>query len=690
MALSPDAPPANLARRHPQHSQHHHHHPTSRRNLRSLTQTVSSVMETPSDTNPRPALRRAKKACTECRQQKAKCDAYMNPDLPCSRCIRMKTRCVISDPFRREHKRQRLSELEHETDELRRKLRRSHSESLQQSPIAMLTAAAEMGVHSTPTAGHLNLPPQQHTTNPYHSQLTPQMSPTLSYPQMEVVPVEVSDPTEPRTLKNVKLTGAEIDELFRLFFRDYACFLPILDPQTSPNAYHAQSNFLFWAIIGVASRSYTENPTLLMAVSPNITEMALLSVTSTAPAWHTIQGLLLVLTWPFPKEINKADVMFPLSGMLLHIAMQNGLHIPLSSHEFAKRKIPAPSEADMARRSELWARCVAVYQRACVTKGQCPRSTVDLQQDLGQQQVLSQKIAPSLALELRCLELIARCSAAVLEFGVRTMLAEQEKSFDILLRTFERQATELEALANSANDRFHTTMCRLCVQMFHLFKNQTIYTSDCLTRLATTACRTIDCILEIGQSMANLASAPMQMTYGLLLPASALLRILKCSNDTDLDIARGRKALFSAINMAKRMSVDVHDTASKLAIVMNQLWNSSKVFRKADGTGFIALRIRSRLVLSPVIDTIWWWRDEFEPQFYPSSAAQATVAEGADSTSNQISGPSNAPCGLVDRHDPVLFDEQFLADFEWALSNDGLLQPTEPYGSAWPAAGTIA
>ncbi|RAK79163.1 Zn(II)2Cys6 transcription factor [Aspergillus fijiensis CBS 313.89] len=690
MALSPDAPPANLARRHPRRSQQHNH-PTSRRNFRSLKQTVFSVMETPSSSNPRPALRRAKKACTECRQQKAKCDAYMNPDLPCSRCIRMKTRCVISDPFRREHKRQRLSELEQETDELRRKLRCDRSESLQQSPIAMLTAAAEMGVHSTPAAGHLNLPPQPHiTSNPYHSQLTPQMSPALSYPQMQVVPVEVSDPTEPRTLKTVKLTGSEIDELFRLFFRDYASFLPILDPQTTPNAYHAQSNFLFWAIIGVASRSYTENPTLLMAVSPSITEMALLSVTSTAPAWHTIQGLLLVLTWPFPKETNKTDVMFPLSGMLLHIAMQNGLHIPLSSHEFAKRKIPAPSEADMARRAELWARCVIVYQRACVTKGQCPRSMVDLQQDLGQQQVLSQKIAPSLALELRCLELIARCSAAVLEFGVRTMLPEQEKSFDILLRTFERQATELEALANSANDRFHTTMCRLCVQMFHLFKNQTIYTSGCLTRLATTACRTIDCIQELGQNMANLASAPMQMTYGLLLPASALLRILKCSNDTDLDIARGKKALFSAINMARHMSVDVHDTASKIAIVMNQLWNSSKVFRKADGTGFIALRIRSRLVLSPVIDTIWWWRDEFEPQFYPSSAAQATVAEGADSTSTQISGPSNAPCGLVDRHDPVLFDEQFLADFEWALSNDGLLQPTEPYGSAWPAAGTIA
>lgn len=35
----------------------------------------------------------------------AKCDAYLNPDSPCSRCRKVGSRCVISDPFRREHKR---------------------------------------------------------------------------------------------------------------------------------------------------------------------------------------------------------------------------------------------------------------------------------------------------------------------------------------------------------------------------------------------------------------------------------------------------------------------------------------------------------------------------------------------------------------------------------------------------------
>ncbi|RAL15005.1 Zn(II)2Cys6 transcription factor [Aspergillus homomorphus CBS 101889] len=644
-------------------------------------------METQADS---PSLKRAKKACTECRQQKAKCDAYMSPDFQCSRCTRMKIRCVISDPFRREHKRQRLSKLEQETDELRRKLRSSHSESLPQSPIALLTAAAEMGVHSASTGTDLPLTTQPHASPiALYPQILPQTSLASADPRTDVVSQHAPSPTAPRTLKNVRLTGSEIDELFKIFFRDYAHFLPILDPQTTPNAYHDQSSFLFWAIVGVASRTYNENPTLLMALSPNIIEMALLSITFTASAWHTIQGLLLVLTWPFPKETKKTDAMFPLSGMLLHIAMQNGLHIPLSSHEFARRKMAAPLEADMDRRSELWARCVIVYQRACITKGQCPRSMVDLQQDLGQQQVLFEKITPSLALEMRCLDLVARCSAAVTEFGVRTMPAEQERSLDILLRTFESQVTDLEAHASSVNDLFITTMCRLCIQMFHLFKNETIYAPDCLAQIVTTSCKAIDNIQDLVQSVKNLASAPMQVTYGLLLPAAALLRILKCPTRAEIDFPRGKKAIFSAINMARRMSVDVHDIASKIAIVMTQLWNSTKAFRRTDGTESIGLRIRSRLVLSPIIDAIWWWRDEFEPQFY-SHPAHGIVAEGADPQRDQMSGASNAPCGVVDRQDPVLFDEEFLADFEWALSNDGLLQPAEPFGSTWPAAGTTA
>lgn len=149
------------------------------------------------------------------------------------------------------------------------------------------------------------------------------------------------------------------------YFRNYAQFLPILDPKTKPNAYYAQSPFLFWAIIGTSCRVYPPNPTLMIALARSILEMAFLSAFSKSPAWYTIQALLLILTWPFPRG-DHPELTLPLGGMLLHTAMQNGLHIPLSSHEFCRVKLPVPSEADLLRRSELWATAVIVYQRSVI------------------------------------------------------------------------------------------------------------------------------------------------------------------------------------------------------------------------------------------------------------------------------------------------------------------------------------
>jgi hypothetical protein len=39
----------------------------------------------------------------------AKCDAYLDLDKPCSRCRKMHRECIISEPFRREHKRKYAS-----------------------------------------------------------------------------------------------------------------------------------------------------------------------------------------------------------------------------------------------------------------------------------------------------------------------------------------------------------------------------------------------------------------------------------------------------------------------------------------------------------------------------------------------------------------------------------------------------
>lgn len=86
---------------------------------------------------------------------------------------------------------------------------------------------------------------------------------------------------------------------------------------------------------------------------------------------------------------------------------------------------------------------------ACIIEGQSPRRLVSFEQGSGQSRAFLQKIAPTLALEVRFQEPIARCSEAVLENGVRNMSGDQERALDILLRNFEAQDDDLDAQTTS-------------------------------------------------------------------------------------------------------------------------------------------------------------------------------------------------------------------------------------------------
>ncbi|KKK16620.1 hypothetical protein ARAM_000512 [Aspergillus rambellii] len=680
-----------------------------------------------------PLFKRGKKACTECRQQKARCDAYlMSPGQACTRCQKMGSECIISDPFRREHKRQKLTDLEKETNELRKKLESSQTPTAQVASIAMLTAPTEIGYDegeaglasninpSLPvTVATLNPPvltdpnllppiavavskPFIHNTAPT-SLTAPYYPPSGPFPSWRIrlppllPPVGLGqihpkkmdlaqgcrepEPTECRTLNNIQLTGGEIDEIFKLFFHQYAQFLPLLDPQVSPNAYYTQSPFLFWAIVGVACRTYPKNPTLMQALAKGIIEMALLSTVSPCAPWHSIQGILLVLTWPFPKENERSDAVFPLSGLLLHMAMQHGLHIPLSSHEFYKANLPAPSELDIIRRSELWAHCVIVYQRSCTIKGQLPRSLLDLARDLAPRQVLMGNIVPSLTLELKCQELVTRCSASVNEFSVLAMTQLHESLFDVLIRSYEDQAAELCLSQLSLNDRFHTALCRMSIQIFHLFKTHTLFANGCQQKLVLTTCNLISTIQAIVSFLESPGVCPNQLSFGNLLAGATLLRILKGPVCQDLDVERARAAFFNTITLARQMTTASNDVSAKTVIVLGQLWNSTKSFRKADGSPCTTLRIRSRLILSPVIDAMWWWRDEFDPQCHATANAHGTAAEGGVENNEENLGATGTTTGASDGQSFYLFDDQFLADFEWALADEAL-------GPAGAGAGT--
>ena len=146
------------------------------------------------------------------------------------------------------------------------------------------------------------------------------------------------------------------------YFKDYHPVLPIIEPSISPNTFYQHAPFLFWVVVSIGSRRYTRHPTLTGALALPVTQLALRSIIVRTKPIENMKGLLLLLNWPFPTGPFYRDPSFLLSGSLLHMAMQCGLHAPTFSQDFSK-SYQKVHEQEHIRRAEMWAYVVITYQR---------------------------------------------------------------------------------------------------------------------------------------------------------------------------------------------------------------------------------------------------------------------------------------------------------------------------------------
>jgi hypothetical protein len=214
-----------------------------------------------------------------------------------------------------------------------------------------------------------------------------------------------------------------------------------LDPNRSPNEYYDRSELLFWAITGVACRMYAKDPTLLDSLGERVLNLSLLSLRN--PSIPNIKGLLLIMTWPLPKKAAGIDTTYAISGSIIHMAMQIGLHIPTSSQDFSKVKVNL-TETQIVKRAELWGYCIVTYQRSCSFKGHSPLALLETYQDSDQRHTLFQRVSTSLRFQLRLNGVVTRCSSALLQNGLRVMSKDQEHSLDVLVRVFEAMLKDME------------------------------------------------------------------------------------------------------------------------------------------------------------------------------------------------------------------------------------------------------
>lgn len=322
-----------------------------------------------------------RRACNECKQQKLKCDLSMLVNTSagncCSRCRRLDLDCRIDRGFRRQRKRKRSDELEREVDSLRQEL--SKRVTIAPDPTARTFSDSGLcrpdNLTETDCSGSpfiVNLSPSSEMSFTNLQLVTPPESShgsefVVETPALFLSTTESSvggngdlvdfDDREPRMLDSIHLAADTIDELFEQYFNNYHTFLPILDPQATPTQYFNSSEFLFWAIVSVASRRYTNDATLLSKLAQLVTNLTWKTIQTAARSKYTVQGLALLCMWPFPTSDNISDVSYLWAGSMVQISMRIGFHRPLNLQDFNQSTAGQLSASGLSEAVRTWAAC---------------------------------------------------------------------------------------------------------------------------------------------------------------------------------------------------------------------------------------------------------------------------------------------------------------------------------------------
>ena len=102
--------------------------------------------------------------------------------------------------------------------------------------------------------------------------------------------------------------------------------------------------------------------------------------------------------------------------------------------------------------------------------------------------------------------------------------------------------------------------------------------------------------------------------------AFALLKLMNSFFANNIEFSYGRKLFTDTISAIRMISVKMNDLPSRLAEVLAQLWRSSGASSRRVSNGIestdnsLQLKVKCRMSLSLVYDSVWRWREEFQHQ----------------------------------------------------------------------------
>ncbi|GJP96423.1 transcriptional regulator family: Fungal Specific TF [Aspergillus niger] len=545
-----------------------------------------------------------RKACNECKQQKLRCDIVQTPADACSRCRRLQIECKVEPTFKRISKRRRNAEMEREIAELRRRLATGdQSQSVEANGSDELSQCSE-DVFCPPDAAVAS------RARPLSAPLEPQpMATPLTMHRDGSI---LSQDDNPWRLEDVSLSRTRVARLFEQFFKYYHPFLPLLNPQKPPDEYLRRCPLQAWSIICVASRRAPSEPGLLSALSGPFSRLLWSTITGVPQDYRVVKALCLLCTWPLPTTSQRTDATFMLSGLMMQISMQLGLHRPVQAEEFTTFRMEVQGEA-VKDRLQTWVICNIVAQNVATGYGQPPSTIYDWALEPASLRDADYHPSEDLKTRLRIEKFCDRVTKALYSSKPDPVeFISSEKLLIVQLLENELRDMEVEFGRDISNiNMIHLRAAELHLRYFVFLGSSA--RSDDLTKLfiATTSFlgRVLDLETLPGELIGHATNYILQMIVS---AAFALMKLLKSEFRRHIDFEHGKLLFNGAISAIRRISVMDHDRPVRLADILAQMWNAGSPEGPA-GEDALQLKVRCRMSMSHVYDTVWRWRQRFRP-----------------------------------------------------------------------------
>ncbi|KAJ5247648.1 hypothetical protein N7468_002631 [Penicillium chermesinum] len=419
------------------------------------------------------------------------------------------------------------------------------------------------------------------------------------------------DENTPWRLEDVVLSRARVARLYDHYYNYYHPFLPLLNLPKPPEVYLGRCPLLAWTVVCVASRRSPSEPGLLSALSGPFSRLLWQTITGVPQDYRVVKALCILCTWPLPTTSQRTDATFMLSGLMMQIAMQLGLHRPVQSEEFTTFRMEVQGEA-LKDRLHTWVICNIVAQNVATGYGQPPSTMYDWALEPASLKDADYRLPDELAVRLRIEKFCDRVTKALYSSKPEPVeFISPEKLIIIQILENELRDMEVEFRETiSAINMIHLRAAELHFRYFVFLGSNA--RSDDLSKLfiATTSFlgRVLDLETSPGELIGHATNYILQMIVS---AAFALMKLLRSSFNRNIDFNHGKLLFNGAISAIRRISVMDHDRPIRLADILAQMWNATSPEPAEEDN--LQLKIRCRMSMSHVYDTVWRWRQRFRP-----------------------------------------------------------------------------